>query len=320
MGEDITAGDRMMTARSGVRGLGPRTAGLVRRPSPAARSDRGLQSGRSRFRSPSTGQARFGCFRLSGSARPESPSGNAALGVGRHAGPFPGWLRGAPTTVTSVYPANREYGVRFEECWATLEWTGDRSAIPGATSRFVVTRHLDEPGGSCSQLQPLHPGTGASREHNRSRLRLVPAHPAIRLSLHVRYPIDGLHGLAGASLKTGPSTPARSTLTAKEIAKPWAPDASRFAISWLVRAKTTICSGSASSSACRSSPTVSSPAGVSFAMARVSSERGNPHCLLSSSDLTLESADLLRHFPRHAEDPRGGPAADAPLPRQAGRG
>jgi hypothetical protein len=46
-------------------------------------------------------------------------------------------------TVTSVYPANREYGVRFEECWATLEWTGD-APFPGATSRFVVTRHLDE--------------------------------------------------------------------------------------------------------------------------------------------------------------------------------
>jgi hypothetical protein len=46
-------------------------------------------------------------------------------------------------TVTSVYPANREYGVQFEDRWATLEWTGDAPLL-GSTSRFVVAGHLDE--------------------------------------------------------------------------------------------------------------------------------------------------------------------------------
>ena len=61
-------------------------------------------------------------------------------------------------TVTGVYPANREYGVRFEGCSATLEWTGD-APLAGATSRFVVTRHLDE-----TRRIMLTPATTAS-EH-----------------------------------------------------------------------------------------------------------------------------------------------------------
>jgi hypothetical protein len=61
-------------------------------------------------------------------------------------------------TVTGVYPANREYGVQFEECWAALEWTGD-APLAGATSRFVVTRHLDE-----TRRIMLTPATTAS-EH-----------------------------------------------------------------------------------------------------------------------------------------------------------
>jgi ribosomal protein S1 len=45
-------------------------------------------------------------------------------------------------TVTDVFPANREYAVRFEDCWSVLEWTGDPPRV-GTASRYAVTRHLD---------------------------------------------------------------------------------------------------------------------------------------------------------------------------------
>jgi hypothetical protein len=46
-------------------------------------------------------------------------------------------------TVTGVFPANREYVVRFEDCWSTLEWTGDAPRV-GTANRYTVTRHLDQ--------------------------------------------------------------------------------------------------------------------------------------------------------------------------------
>ena len=46
-------------------------------------------------------------------------------------------------TVTDVYQPNRECVVRFEDCWAVLEWTTDAPQI-GTASRYTVTRHLDQ--------------------------------------------------------------------------------------------------------------------------------------------------------------------------------
>jgi hypothetical protein len=45
-------------------------------------------------------------------------------------------------TVTDVFPANREYVVRFADCGSVLEWTGDPPRV-GTASRYTVTRHLD---------------------------------------------------------------------------------------------------------------------------------------------------------------------------------
>jgi hypothetical protein len=46
-------------------------------------------------------------------------------------------------TVNRVFPANREYVVRFEDCWSAIEWTGDAPQV-GTASRYTVTRHLDQ--------------------------------------------------------------------------------------------------------------------------------------------------------------------------------
>ena len=45
-------------------------------------------------------------------------------------------------TVTEVHRYNREFVVRFADCWSLLEWTGDTPRV-GATGRYTVTRHLD---------------------------------------------------------------------------------------------------------------------------------------------------------------------------------
>jgi len=44
--------------------------------------------------------------------------------------------------VTDVFPGNRTYFVRFEDCWSLLEWTGNTPRA-GATGRYIVTKHLD---------------------------------------------------------------------------------------------------------------------------------------------------------------------------------
>jgi len=46
-------------------------------------------------------------------------------------------------TITGVYPANREYVVRFEDCLSTIEWTGDAPRV-GTAGRYAITRHLDQ--------------------------------------------------------------------------------------------------------------------------------------------------------------------------------
>ncbi|WP_433114699.1 hypothetical protein [Micromonospora sp. CA-246542] len=45
-------------------------------------------------------------------------------------------------TVTHLFTSNREYVVRFEDCSAALEWTGQVPRV-GATGRYTITRHLD---------------------------------------------------------------------------------------------------------------------------------------------------------------------------------
>jgi hypothetical protein len=45
-------------------------------------------------------------------------------------------------TVTRVFQANREYVVRFADCWSVLEWTGEAPRV-GAAGRYTVTRYLD---------------------------------------------------------------------------------------------------------------------------------------------------------------------------------
>jgi hypothetical protein len=45
-------------------------------------------------------------------------------------------------TVTDVFPANREYAARFEDCGSVLEWTGHPPRV-GTASRYTVSRHLD---------------------------------------------------------------------------------------------------------------------------------------------------------------------------------
>ncbi|MFG1870560.1 hypothetical protein [Micromonospora arborensis] len=46
-------------------------------------------------------------------------------------------------TVTHVFVSNREYVVRFEDCWSSLGWNGEAPKV-GATGRYTVTRHLDD--------------------------------------------------------------------------------------------------------------------------------------------------------------------------------
>ncbi|MGC4813167.1 hypothetical protein ACLQ29_21795 [Micromonospora sp. DT228] len=45
-------------------------------------------------------------------------------------------------TVTHVFTSNREYVVRFADCWSALEWNSQAPKV-GATGRYTVTRHLD---------------------------------------------------------------------------------------------------------------------------------------------------------------------------------
>jgi hypothetical protein len=46
-------------------------------------------------------------------------------------------------TVTGVFHANREYEVKFEDCWSVLEWTGNAPQV-GTAGRYTVTRHLNQ--------------------------------------------------------------------------------------------------------------------------------------------------------------------------------
>ena len=45
-------------------------------------------------------------------------------------------------TVTSVFPANREYTVTFDDCWSIVEYD-DRQPVVGWIGIFRVTRHLE---------------------------------------------------------------------------------------------------------------------------------------------------------------------------------
>jgi hypothetical protein len=67
-------------------------------------------------------------------------------------------------TITGVYPANREYVVRFEDRCSTIEWTGDAPRV-GTASQYTITRHLDQTRRimitpvTASQLTPHPPAT-----------------------------------------------------------------------------------------------------------------------------------------------------------------
>ncbi|MGC4874988.1 hypothetical protein ACLQ26_01810 [Micromonospora sp. DT43] len=45
--------------------------------------------------------------------------------------------------VTHVFPSNREYVVRFGDCWSALEWDDEAPAL-GVTGTYSVVRHLEE--------------------------------------------------------------------------------------------------------------------------------------------------------------------------------
>jgi hypothetical protein len=45
-------------------------------------------------------------------------------------------------TVINVYTSNREYLVRFDDCYAALEWTDTAPPI-GSARVYQVTKHLD---------------------------------------------------------------------------------------------------------------------------------------------------------------------------------
>ncbi|MEV4822951.1 hypothetical protein [Micromonospora sp. NPDC049274] len=44
--------------------------------------------------------------------------------------------------VTHLFSSNREYVVRFEDCWSSLDWNTEAPTL-GATSTYSVVRHLD---------------------------------------------------------------------------------------------------------------------------------------------------------------------------------
>ncbi|WFE50661.1 hypothetical protein [Micromonospora sp. WMMD1155] len=46
-------------------------------------------------------------------------------------------------TVTNVFVSNREYVVKFDDCWSSLEWNGAAPKV-GTTGWYTVIRQLDE--------------------------------------------------------------------------------------------------------------------------------------------------------------------------------